>query len=366
VIAGAIMVPWTLARAPRGLFYFAPGVVHFSLLTLATAAARGDPYQEPRYLVLYLWFGVPFIAAGLSHLLQASRKVLALAAACALLLIVGVGLVQSFAYQNAFAWDVKETGIVLGHWLRRSRPPKKILMEREGFAETLAIPVTSGYPDRFVSVTRDELISAIKGGAEFRTPEIGVWVLKDPVTVQTAAASVRVVRVIGDYFIGVPGDLPVPESLLGGDALQEPGPGLEAWSPLDRDQHTYRLPARTLVFEFDSDDILPGQRVGVIRSFEVLPGTCYRIEALIKDEYGIRRFPGRFQQQVVVDGRVVWSHDISGDGTKGWQVMRAEVMAIEPRMTVEVRLLAVGEVEKGWGWERVSRTSVRGLRVRPC
>jgi hypothetical protein len=364
VLAAIVAVPIVAREAPRRLLYLAPAIVHFLFLTLTTAIAWSAPYQELRYMVLHAWFAIPFVAAMVAGYLNSPVKVRSLLAYGACFILPLAGIIQAFSYSNAYDADVRATGTALREWIQASSEPGKILIEAQGFAETSGIPVISGYPDQFMFATGDKIAEALNndlGTPSILLSDVRLLVLKDPNTIQTVQGSIKYRQVIGDYYIVM-----LKELATDNDSFLQVDPDLHAWVPLNPGQFIVKLPPTTLVFGFGNPNPHKGQRAGIRRDFDVVPDLCYTIDFLIKDPYSVSKYPNRIAQQLIVNGLVLWSHDISGDEIYGWQRVSTTFVSTVDKVHVKIAVVAVNEPESGWAWGDVSKTAVKNFRLYPC
>lgn len=148
---GGFALIYFARKSVQKIFYLAPAFIIFALLWLSTFLAYTAPYQEPRYVVVFGWAIMPFIAGWLSALwLQEgwSKKIVPA-------LIVGTvafGLFETFHFTNSFGADVRQVAGRAEQWLRSQPGTAQIVIEGASFAETGVIPVVAGNPYRFIVV----------------------------------------------------------------------------------------------------------------------------------------------------------------------------------------------------------------------
>lgn len=148
---GGLALIYFARKNIRQTIYLAPAFVIFALLWLSTFLAYTAPYQEPRYVVIFGWVIIPFIAGWLSALwLQGgwSKKIVPV-------FIVGIvtfGLFETFHFTNSFGADVRLVAGRAEQWLRSQPGTAKIVIEGASFAETGVIPVVAGNPYRFIVI----------------------------------------------------------------------------------------------------------------------------------------------------------------------------------------------------------------------
>lgn len=189
---GIISVAMIFRQDRRSVVYTAPAGFVFLSLWASTVMAFTAPYQEPRYMVVFGWVLIPFIAVAASRIWQRraswSRAVVVIAVAT----IVITNVVEVFSFSNSFGPDIQEVAERAGAWLRAQDPNAQVLVQADSFAERGVIPVVAGYPDRFRCVDHVDW-----------SGQAGEWlaIVKDSQVADQAQANGLYVEQIGAYFL---------------------------------------------------------------------------------------------------------------------------------------------------------------------
>lgn len=189
---GIASVAMTLRQDRRSIAYIAPTGFVFLSLWACTVMAFIAPYQEPRYMVVFGWVLIPFIAAAASRIWQWrtawSRAVVAIAVAT----IVVTNVIEVFSFSNSFGPDVREVAERAGMWLRAQDSDAQVLIQADSFAERGVIPVVAGYPDRFRCVEQVDW-----------SGQTGEWlaIAKDSQVADHAQANDLYIEQVGAYFL---------------------------------------------------------------------------------------------------------------------------------------------------------------------
>lgn len=202
-LAGIVSAAWVPFQKRGAAFVLLPGA--FLLLSLwgSTAFAFTAPYQEPRYLLLFVWILTPFTATAAVSGLR-SREVVMRGLSAALVGGMAIsGLWMTFRFENSFSSNVREVGRIAGDWLEAHPPDSRVVIESDSFAERGVIPVVSGHPDRFTFV--DDAQIAELGSDPFADTRLAaenrLTIVKDrDLAVQAASNELSVLRA-GEYFI---------------------------------------------------------------------------------------------------------------------------------------------------------------------
>lgn len=185
--------------------YTLPAILHFAILVITSTLAMSAPDQEPRYVVMYLWVLIPFIAGSISHLWtdisvmkRAAGPILAIA-------LLTASIYQIFQYENSFSLDVKRVAQTAGTWLE-ANPDQVMVIENLDFAESMAIPVFSGYPNWFRYFTSEDIIGecVAASSSNGEIPRSGLWIISDPKTYYAISEYVTQIEKIGQYRFVTP------------------------------------------------------------------------------------------------------------------------------------------------------------------
>jgi hypothetical protein len=183
--------------------YFVLGVIHFLIMAFTSLMSWTAPDQEPRYMVVYIWLVIPWIAAWVATLFQQkSWWIKPGGAVLASLMILG-GSVLAFRYTNSFDASVRLAGEQVGNWLQDNPESQPVVIETLGYAEQYVIPMVAGNPYRFRHANGAEIIQELSPS----TPDsmrAGLWVLATNETYQSIKDAVEVRSRIGQYKLAVP------------------------------------------------------------------------------------------------------------------------------------------------------------------
>lgn len=182
--------------------YLAPAVFMFVMLWISTGLAFTAPYQEPRYMVVFGWAMIPFIATLVARIWQRKSWVRVLAVIGIVIFIV-VNLVEIFSFSNSFGPDVREVANRAGQWLQLRERDARVVVQSESYAERGVIPVVAGYPARFIYVSADQLRSHAEDPAGFLNGLASEWlaIVKDSQFADQACSNGLYVERVGSYFL---------------------------------------------------------------------------------------------------------------------------------------------------------------------
>lgn len=202
-LVGVVSAAWVSFQKRGAAMALLPGA--FLLLSLwgSTTLAFAAPYQEPRYLLLFIWILTPFTAAAAVSGLRSREGVIrGLSAA----LVGGMaisGLWMTFRFENSFSPNVREVGRIAGEWLETHSREAQVVIESGSFAERGVIPVVSGHPERFTYID-DVQTAALEAdpSADLR-PAAGnrLVIVKNRDLADRAASQGLAVLRVGGYFI---------------------------------------------------------------------------------------------------------------------------------------------------------------------
>lgn len=105
---------------------------------------------------------------------------------------------------------------------------------------------------------------------------------------------------------------------------------------------------KSILIMLAEDSPTKGDYVGITRSFPTEAGKSYEIRSLIEDSYP-NNFPGRLAEQIYVNGKPVWSHDIGEGRFVGNMAVQKTITAEGPKTEISIQLRAVGTIDP-WHW----------------
>jgi hypothetical protein len=200
----SISIPFVVRKYGRiWMAYLAPTALHFIILTISGALALSASYQEPRYLVIYVWVIVPFVASWCGYLIDDFTRFRRIVGWGLLIFITAASLWQAFHFTNSFSVDVKNVSFFARQWFR-SHPNMKLVIEDDWAAEEIVIPMVSGYPGNFIHAKKQELISICEGMETISTiPRNTIWILSTD-TFHLVDQKVGLIERIGPYRLVSP------------------------------------------------------------------------------------------------------------------------------------------------------------------
>jgi hypothetical protein len=158
--AGMISAVLVSLKKPRRTMFLMPGIFLLLSIWASTLLAFSAPYQEPRYLLIFIWILTPYTAAvavaGLGSR-EVARRVLTI------LLVTGMaisGLWMTFGFENSFGPEVRQVARIAGKWLERHSDAARVIIEVDSFAEQGVIPVVSGHPEQFIFLDEGQIAAA--------------------------------------------------------------------------------------------------------------------------------------------------------------------------------------------------------------
>lgn len=378
-----------IRKKSSDLLFLVPSSIYLIFLLAIAAAGKTAPYQEPRYMVILIWSVIPFVALTISSLARNKNNYKRFAGYSFLVILIGVGILHTFQYPN-FP-PVKEIGQFLHKWLKDQPENAKILIETNdyGLIEHTMIPISSGYPDRFVPMTGNEIISLVSNMDNFtRMYPNSVLVLKNYDTINAISSHFTYLKSIDGYYVAY-----VSNQQPRGDQKISYA---NSWQPTSQNERLINIPNNTTVYSFSNPDPVPGEKVGMVKYFSTTENKCYNIKLEISDGYGNQNYPDRIKQELFIDGNRYWIHDISSDPVspgillkifpnspiikniepvllniipvskyEGWQKLNLQFTASNNYTEVKVITESI-HPEKGWDWGRVSETAVKKLKLSPC
>jgi hypothetical protein len=114
---------------------------------------------------------------------------------------------------------------------------------------------------------------------------------------------------------------------------------------------------------FPVDDPGQGDYVAVSQTVPVQVGYSYDIALELWDPYDLDTFPGIFEQRLYFNDQLVWSHDVSGDKSSGWQQIQINYQAHENELVVRAELTTIGQPEIGINWGAAVGIALRNLET---
>ena len=199
VSLAVISVPFVVKKYGKiWIAYILPISFHFFILAITGALALSASYQEPRYLVMYIWVLLPFTAALCSYLIDSYTRSSRTVGYGLLIFIVVTSLWQAFHYTNSFSADVKNMSDFSRQWFN-SHSDSQLVIEDVGAAEEIIIPMTSGYPNGFFHAEKQEFISICEGdNTNSKIPRNALWILSAD-TFQVIEKEAGLIEKIGSY-----------------------------------------------------------------------------------------------------------------------------------------------------------------------
>ena len=110
-------------------------------------------------------------------------------------------------------------------------------------------------------------------------------------------------------------------------------------------------------FRLKHDNPQKGDFAGISTSFNGTPNETYTFEAYIKDKYEKSGGEGRINQQILINDKVMWSHDICDKKGSGWNKATINFLQGKEPSKIEIKVAAIGNIPP-YGYGKVSTTSV--------
>ena len=202
IIPGAIAFIVLFFKQRKSLVYWVPMGFVLVMIWVSTAMAFSAPYQEPRYLVFVGWAFIPVIAMAIDHLWQIKSSWSRPTICLAFTLVVVFNAIQISSFQNSFGKDVQTTALQARVWLTKHPEPARMILNQDSFAETGVIPLISGYPDRIILVSNQQIATGYADPKAYLSRLANPWlcVTKDQTFANDAANQGLIVQKSGSYF----------------------------------------------------------------------------------------------------------------------------------------------------------------------
>lgn len=360
-----------LKQNRSGLVLGLLAVVQFGLLyamSLGSSALGGFP---ERFLALNLIILLPFVALLFVDGVKRFSPAITIALVTGYVLYSSSQVLNHFPYEWNYADDTLETGRTLGQLLAGA-PNQRILLLDDTTDSTMAIPIISGQFERF-STERDFGLSRMtpteggrldaKEGQAFIDMLAGLShaelqsffkekgfvgaLTNRPLAYLTLKDTLQVTHVIGRYYLLTPDATPVEPS---------------SWEYHSSHADAPLLPMASnglVAFEAIPDQMVKGDFAEIRRTIHPQP-EARALKMQIRSFYGHGFNLGNLEQQILVNGKIVYRRDIAE--VNAWQTFQYPLQSNSPPLDLVVRVVANGDVQP-WGWGRASTTLVKDLLI---
>lgn len=328
------------------------------LLEVSSAATWGMPYLYTRYTVVLTWGLLPFAAAQAVNAVRTGPALVKVIAVAAIVATTVIGVRDVFRFTNWITPGARLAGTYLAAALEGNPPVDRIVGESFGGWADRGLDVMAGRPDRFIWVPHGEDADATARGLLARCSGNCILVLRSLDVLYELREHANLLFSAGDFLI-------VRPNTASGLAAQMDY-SASVWEANGGDAFFLYVPPDEVVLGFMNGDPVRRDEVKASWIVNVQPGGCYNLSVDVRDFYDVSEFPNRVCHRLLVDGRVVWEHDVSGDANASWRPIRLEVHPTGDTLIVIASVLAVGDPEKGWDWGAASRMAIRGTSIGEC
>ena len=200
---GAAVIICAIRKTPGAWRYLLPAAFVFAMLWTATLLALAAPYQEPRYLTVYGWVLIPYLAAVIVRAGQSKAVWIKSAVSIAVIALLAANLIAIFRFSNSFGLDVRDVADRAGVWLRAQPAGARVILETDSYAERGVIPIVAGYPYRFLQVDTADVRGHQEQPALWLNTQAQDWlaIVKDSGFASRAHSQGLYVDRIGAYFV---------------------------------------------------------------------------------------------------------------------------------------------------------------------
>jgi hypothetical protein len=340
-------------RHRQRLIFASPALVYLAILSLVGILGEAVPDLHPRYVLIAFWLVAPLISMSV---MEIGQSVLPYSMLIPIIVAIGVptsGVLRSLNFHNWMDPVAREATTAIQDYVDRATEPLKVYVE----------PHTCLYPTAGIanSISRPDWVN------NFYDPDAtpptsnsesyDLALLVDPLDIRSYAQSHRVVAEVGSYVLFADGQGSTLSALSG----QPPS----NWAPITNEQFLYVSPGGTPFFAFDQASTSRGSAVGMETVEDVQPNGCQIISADVEDWYHANDQPWVVLQQLVVNGVVLWSHDVGASGSCIQQIDNY-LMPTTNRLTIQIRAVAIGSPQAPSTLQGMSLTGVRNLSLHAC
>lgn len=385
MIFGSYVIVNMMREKSKFLKYLIPSFIYVVFFLTTAVMGRAAPYQEPRYFVILIWSIIPFVSMKISYLIKNEHRSHKVIGYVILTALIGMGVLHTFEFPNYPHFD--EIVQFMNGWLQDHSKDSRIFIETNGLKEQTLIPVASGHPDLFTFPTKNQIENYSDNTliSQFHNQR-NLIIVTNIDTVVKLSPFVNFTGV-DDYF--VINNKENNKSQINSTVL--------SWKPLERGQLFLPVPSNIVIFGFHDADPVNREQVGIEKNFDTYVNNCYTLKVKVRDGYSDKNYPGRIEQQILIDGKTYWQHDISGDPVnkgpllsmfqnssfikydvepalistipistyEGWQNLTINFTAATNTTNVKI-LLDANNVEKGWAWGSVSQTVIKDPNLLHC
>ena len=207
-IPGFLALIFLVFKKPKVLLFTLPTIFVLGMIWLSTWFALSAPYQEPRYLVFICWTLIPIMAIVIYYVWKTKIWPLRIFILSILLLILCLNIQGISSFKNSFDNNVKIVAYLAKDWFTVHPGSGRIFINQDSFAETGVIPVISGYPDRIILLSNNEINEADANPIHFFEQKASVWmcITKNKSFAMDAKQAGLVVNQKGVYYLIQPID----------------------------------------------------------------------------------------------------------------------------------------------------------------
>lgn len=322
----------------------------FNVPFLLKFSSINSSFSERRYLVLFIFLAIP-LAAKYVETLGTSLRVVLVAA------VVITNVITLPFFRNPFPRGVYETGTFINDRLGPVLGKGRIVIEKESFAEQSGIPALSKPRERVQAVSTKIIHAQLVNGDFEKKAQAKNWeylITRNPETVSMLGNQAHAISQVGTYFIlELDNHAAVFRSL-------RPTRLARACKFFGQGKLIF-IPADTFALQL-TEPIKKGSLAGLDCSFSEASSHRRFLNLSMHDGYGLD-YHGQIVQQVTVNGKIVFSHDI-GDRFVGWKNVSVPIDAHAGLNKLSVRLISLRDQKSGSGWAGASESLVRNISIR--
>ncbi len=124
------------------------------LIWISTLLGASNPYQEPRYLVFFVWTTFPLAVSLVMHLKRSAKNRFFIS--MLIVVIIIQNSVQLIHFQNSFEKELEKVALTIRPFCYKQSINLPIKIISNSYVEDGVLPVLSGCPQRFDHITKSQ------------------------------------------------------------------------------------------------------------------------------------------------------------------------------------------------------------------
>ncbi|MEX2030785.1 MAG: hypothetical protein WD906_07430 [Anaerolineales bacterium] len=351
-----VAIPFVAKRSPGAISYLSAPVAYLLCLMFAGIMGYGVPTLHARYVLFLYWTVIPFAATFLVHLLSAQGILLRAGGLVVLVVLAVSGAVRAFGYSNWMDEETVAAAQFVNGLIGAASRPIQVLVEGETCLYPIAALENSvSRPDWVTSVGYEDPRFA-PYFSEGALQHMDVIVVTNPLTREAVGAHLQNTDEIGYYSTWSPGS--------NDEELRHEADWFSGWTVLGGSRLVH-APEGSF-FTFAEEPSLRGEAIGIEKMFTTEANACYILSGEVQDRFRSQDWPWVLLQQVVLNGGVLWSHDLSAGGTCGWNRFAEYILPTKEEVEIQIRTVASPVADFPFAWDYAALTGVRNLELTTC